>query len=131
MNRESRSSVPASPPKSLWELPNVEHIEIVRVRYEPPKAHVVEGRLQHVVEAVELLICTETPIPSRALAPALFVGEVTLTESEDAGESCYRFFAFEPDRLVEGAPIALGWTMHGSPRRETGFRYQIGKQPTG
>ena len=108
-------------------LPKIVAVRIARVRYQPSQQHVIQRKMTAVEEAVEVLIQTAEPIPERALAPALFIGDEVLTESEPAGHLRYRFYAFDMDRLKEGAPIALGWTMGNSPKVESEFRYQVEK----
>jgi hypothetical protein len=106
-------------------LPKIVAIETLRVYYVTPTYHVMEHELRPVREAVEIVIQTAESIPERALAPVLFIGEEQLTESEPAGPLRYRFFGLWPDRLKEGAPIALGWSMSNSPRVESTFRFRI------
>lgn len=108
-----------------WHLPQILAVEALRIAYAPPAYHVVAREYRAVSDAVEITIQTDGPIPERALAPVLFVGDEQLTESEPAGVLRYRFFGFEPDRLREGAPLALGWTVANSPRVESGFRFRI------
>ena len=108
-----------------WKLPRIIAIEALRTVYHSPTYHVIEHELRPVREAVEIVVQTAEPIPERALAPVLFIGEEQLTESEPAGPLRYRFFGFWPDRLKEGAPVALGWTMSNSPRVESAFRFRI------
>jgi len=111
--------------RELWHLPNVTHVEVVRAHYKPPRPHVIQQKMRPVHEAVEIVIQTDGPIPERALAPVLFVGDVVLTESEPAGPLRYRFFAFDFDKLTEGAPLSLGWTMNDSPKVPTKFHYKV------
>ncbi len=108
-----------------WNLPRIVAVEAFRVRYAPPAFHVVDRQYRGVDEGVEITIQTDGPIPERALAPVLYIGDEPLTESEPAGVLRYRFFGLAPDRLREGAPVALGWTMANSPRVESGFRFRI------
>jgi hypothetical protein len=108
-----------------WRLPRIVAMEALRVRYSPPAYHVIERELRPVSEAIEIVIQTEEPIPERALAPVLFVGDEELTESEPAGYLRYRFFGFYPDRLKESAELALGWTMANSPRVQSELRFRL------
>jgi hypothetical protein len=108
-----------------WALPTIVSIEALRVFYYPPIFHVIEHELQPVKEAVEITIQTAKPIPERALWPVLFIGDEPLTESEPAGPLRYRFFGVFPDRLKEGAPVALGWSTNDSPKIESAFQFRI------
>jgi hypothetical protein len=108
-----------------WRLPKIVAIEALRVHYVSPAYHVMEHELRPVREAVEIVIQTAEPIPERALSPVLFIGEEELTESEPAGPLRYRFFGLWPDRLKEGASVALGWSMSNSPRVDSTFRFRI------
>jgi hypothetical protein len=108
-----------------WTLPKIVGIEALRAFYQPPTFHVIEHKLQPVNEAVEITIETAEPIPERALWPVLFIGDEPLTESEPAGPLRYRFFALFPDRLKEGATVALAWSMNDSPKIESVFQFRI------
>ena len=74
--------------------------------------------------AIEFTVTTDGPFPVRALGPALYVGQTAVIESEQVEGERYRFLAFEPDALEEGAPIALGWSARSTDRRETRFRFE-------
>lgn len=111
-------------PKAVFALPRVLAVRARRVALEPPArrnfASALEGG-----EGVEFLVTTEHPIPTRALAPALYVGDAVVTESTPVDRTTYRFVAWQPEVLERGAPIALGWT--GQRRQEriaTGFAFE-------
>jgi hypothetical protein len=108
-----------------WRLPRIVAIEALRVRYSTPSYHVIDRELRPVSDAIEVVIQTEEPIPERALAPVLYIGDEELTESEPAGHLRYRFFGFYPDRVKDGAPIALGWTMANSPRVQSDLLFRL------
>jgi hypothetical protein len=108
-----------------WELPEIIDLEIRRVPFEPPKHRHFESTLPRYPEAMEFLVRTDGPIPSRALGPALFVGDVQVAESRLVGESLYRFLSFEIDRLEPGAPISWGWMFSSErDRRRTSFAFR-------
>jgi hypothetical protein len=76
-------------------------------------------------EAVEFLVRVSGPIPPRALAPALFVGDVEVFESEAMGDNVYRFLALDPARLKRGAAIGWGWlNTSRRERKSTRFRFE-------
>lgn len=118
------------PSRGLWHLPNVTRVEVVRVHYREPRSHVIQRQMRPVQEAVEIVIQTDEPIPDRALAPVLFVGDAPITESEPAGHLRYHFFAFDADKLTEGALLYLGWTTSTSPKVPTTFQYTIEREET-
>jgi hypothetical protein len=75
---------------------------------------------------VEFMVRTDGPIPVRALGPALFVGDVAVTECERVEDTLYRFLAFDIDQLRQGAPIAWGWMKDPVPQRKsTRFTFSL------
>jgi hypothetical protein len=109
----------------LWTLPDVVWVDTERVTYDLPRRRIAGGQILQVREGVEVTIQTDGPIPMRALAPQLHVGDVVMTESEPAGHLRYRFVGYEPDRLKEGESISLGWSMADSPLKVTRFRFHV------
>lgn len=109
----------------LWTLPDIVWVDTERVTYDPPRRRIAGGQILQVREGVEVTIQTDGPIPMRALAPQLHIGDVVMTESEPAGHLRYRFVDYEPDRLKEGESISLGWSMADSPLKVTQFRFHI------
>ncbi len=105
-------------------LPEVVGVESRRVRYATPRVYFAGREQREAREAVEIQVQTAGPLPVRDLSPVLFVGEVPLGEYEPAGRHLYTFFAYEPGRLQEGAPVALGWTYASHRKIPTRFRYQ-------
>jgi len=118
------------PLQESWVLPRALTVEAVRVRYSRPRRHVTGGRVSEHNEAVEVTIRTDGPIPVRALAPELRIGEAVLTESEPAGPNLTRFIGFDIDRLQDGAEIALGWSSTKSPPERTGFHFRVDRVET-
>lgn len=92
-----------------WTLPEVLAIRMRRIPFEPPKRRNFRSSFARYSEAVEFIVETDAPIPSRATSPALFVGETAVTEGSALGATRYRFLAFELERLKPGARIAFGW----------------------
>jgi hypothetical protein len=119
------SSHPRKPPsRDLWKLPRIEKVTIQRVRYQPPRKHVIGGRVVEFAEGVEILVQTDGEIPVRALSPALNVGDAEVVENERAAEGAYRFFVLDEEALDEGAPISLGWVGVPKKRGKAKFRYR-------
>lgn len=124
MQSDSGSPRFGPPIADIWTPPRLEAVDIMRVRYMPPRVDVRLGKLTETEEGVEIQVRTSGPVPARALAAALYVGSVEIIESERFGPADYRFFPLDEDVLVPGAPIALGWSGMGPPREEAvGFRY--------
>lgn len=124
MTTDSSQPLPGAP-RPEWTLPEITRIQIRRVPFQARKPRNFESALANVNEAVEFLVQTSGPIPIRALGPALFVGDVQVTESQQVGENEYRFLAYNIDQLKPGAPIRFGWINDPeSERRETPYQYQ-------
>lgn len=93
-----------------WELPEIVEVRTLNNSFEPRQLRNFRSSLEANPEATEFQIRTASPIPIRALSPVLHVGNVVLTESEQIGENLYKFWALEPNRLEDEAPISLSWT---------------------
>ena len=107
-----------------FRLPEVLGVLARRARFEPPAHRNFESSLPALDSTVEFLVETAGPIPARALAPVLYVGDVPLTEVSAEDETHYRFVAMAPDQLREGAPVTLGWSGLAAERVETGYRFE-------
>jgi hypothetical protein len=107
-----------------WELPEILEVRTLNNSFEPRQLRNFRSSLEANTEATEFQIGTASPIPIRALSPVLHVGNVVLTESEQIGENFYKFWAFEPNRLEDEAPISLSWTNTPDEQlQESQFRY--------
>jgi len=114
-------------PRQQVKLPKVVDLQISRVPFQPPEHRHFESYLAKYTEAIEFLVKTDEPFRSVAIPPALYVGDAAISESSavDEKENVYRFLAFEPSELEEGAPISLGWLGQPAEERvETGFKYE-------
>ena len=84
--------------------------------------------LEAVPDAVEIVLTLKSPIPARAMGPVLYVGGARLTESEavDKEGKQVRFWAFDPSKLQEGAPIAMVWDGEAlsKERKKAKFTYR-------
>jgi hypothetical protein len=107
----------------IWKLPSVRDVRVERVKFDPARMFVENGRERYLREATAITIDTDGEIPVRSAAAILFVGEAQLTESERAGENRYRFYALEDKQLRDGAPIGLGWTGIAEPLEQTKFAF--------
>lgn len=115
----------APAPRPSSGVPDIVTVEIRRVALKPSPRRNFRSALPSVDDAVEFLVETDRPFPSRALGPALYVGETPVLEVTADDPTHYRFRSLEPDRLQRGAPLSLGWS--GKPRsarRTTEFRFE-------
>lgn len=108
------------------ELPEIVDLTIVRAPFEPPRLRHFESVLSRYDEAIEFHVHTSEPLPIADVSPMLYIGQMLLTEMRgDADEREYTFYAFDEERLEEGAPIAFGYP--GSPPNDASdseYRYQ-------
>jgi hypothetical protein len=111
-------------PKADFRLPELVDVRTRRIDFEPPRHRHFESDLAQYQEAVEFVVVTDGPIPIRSLGAALFVGDTALTEVSPVDENSYRFVAFRPNELHDGAGITLGWTGQVLERGEPRFFYQ-------
>lgn len=109
-------------PKSSLALPKILEIEVVRIRFREPRPYYIGQKRLESSRGVELRVSTDSPIPIRALSPALYVGEAVIDAYEEIGKNVYRFIAYRVDELKEGAPIAFGW-LNAAKRVQTEFHY--------
>ncbi len=115
-------------PRPQVKLPKIVDLQISLIQFQAPERRHFESYLAKYNKAIEFLVKTDGPFRSVALPPALYVGDAVVSESGAVNEkeNLYRFLAFEPSELEEGAPITLGWL--GQPaeqREETEFRYEL------
>jgi hypothetical protein len=112
-------------PRPAQDLPQVTDLRARRVRFEPPERRNFPSALPRLDSTVEFLVETDAPIPARALAPVLYVGDTPASEVTADDATHYRFVTLQPDALEDGAPISLGWS--GRPpaeRAETAYRFE-------
>jgi len=108
-----------------FRLPRILKLTIRRIRYEAPKLRYFESSLSRYDQAIEFIVETDEPVPTRAYGPALFVGNVEVHNSELIDETTWRFLHFEPQTLKPGAPISWGWMKDPRKKRvRTDFRYE-------
>lgn len=91
-------------------MPTVVDIQIRETKFEAPRLRNFASSLQSSEDAVEFIVKTDGPIPVRALAPALYVGETPVTEATEVEPNTYRFVAPARERLEYDAPISLSWS---------------------
>jgi hypothetical protein len=115
-----------SAPRPDWDLPEIIGMKIRSAEFRPHKTRNFKSPLVPVKNAVEIVITLKSPMPIRAMAPVLYVGDIALTESEpvDKTELNIRFWALEPEKLPEHAPISMAWTGSGQEKRETKFSFR-------
>jgi hypothetical protein len=118
----------AGNPQENRNLPDVVDIAIRRVPFTARRYKHFRSALARHKEAVEFMVRLSGPVPIRALGPALFVGDVSVSEAEAVEDKLYRFLAFDIARLKAGAPITFGWNNASeSQRKDTGFRFDLPK----
>ncbi len=112
-------------PGPNWELPEIVDVQSRLANYRPRKPRNFASPLEAVKNAVEIVVTLESPLPIRAMAPVLYVGDTQLTESEavDKEGLQLRFWGLERERLADGAPIALGWMGSRREQRKTKFAF--------
>jgi hypothetical protein len=105
-------------------------MRIQRIPFQAPRLENFTSRLAQYAEAIEFIVELDGPIPTRALGPALYIGDIEVHESERLNDTTWRFLAFDSDRLQIGAPISWGW-MADPPqlRIPTQFRYEVQRGP--
>ena len=112
--------------KPNWELPAITGIQVVQKHYKARKMRNFVSPLASVPNAVEIIVTLAEPLPVRAMSPVLHVGETILTESESIDQEGreIRFWMFDPDLIVAGAPITLAWMGDRIVPKKTKFAYQ-------
>lgn len=113
----------ADAPRPDFELPTIREVRAARVRVEPPVRRNFRAAPGEPRDALELVVTTDRPIPTRALGPVLYVGDVAVPGSGALDATTYRFVALEPDALPPGAPMRLGWSGE-APEQESGLRFE-------
>jgi hypothetical protein len=112
-------------PRPEWDLPEILDIQTRHISFKANQPRHFKSALAEYKEAVEFMVHTSGPVPARALGAALFVGDVQVTESQQADNNLYRFLAFDLDRLKPGAPIRWGWINTPKEQQQgTRFRYE-------
>ena len=118
-----------------WELPEIRELSIRRVPFKARELRNFKSRLARRGDAIEFVVETDGPIPARGSGPALFVGDTPVVEGGLVEDNLYRFLAFDPDTLEQGAAISFGWTDDPpEDRKATRFRFTMedeGRATTG
>jgi hypothetical protein len=96
--------------QSSFRLPRLVDVEIRASGFESPRHRNFKSSLTRRKGAVDFVVRTDRPIPSRALGPALFVGSSAVTEMTEVEPNTYRFTSLGDLELREDAEIRLGWT---------------------
>lgn len=111
--------------KPDFDLPRVISVVARPTRFEPPTRRNFSSELPVLESTVEFLVETEAPIPIRALAPVIYVGETAVTEVFADDDTHYRFVAMRPNELRQGEPVTLGWSgTRVEERIDTGIRFE-------
>jgi len=113
------------PPRIEFVLPRMLDVQVQPTRMEPRAPRNFASALPGSGEGFAFVIRTDGPIPIRALGPALYVGDMAVTEVTQIGPNTYRFVAPARPELKHGARMHLGWTGHpAGDGAETGFRFE-------
>ncbi len=113
-------------PHADFSMPKVLDIQIRATKFEAPRLRNFVSSLSNSDDAVEFIVKTDGPIPTRALGPALYVGDTAVTEVSVVGPNTYRFVAPARERLKQDATISLSWTGQPPTEKErTAFRYRL------
>lgn len=96
-------------PTPDFSLPGIKSVQRRPTQFRPRRRN-FESALPDVDDAIEFLVETHAPIPTRGLGPVLYVGDAVLTEVEQDDETHYRFVALRPEQLRTDAPVRLGWS---------------------
>lgn len=129
MSIDAGSPIAPRPP-FLIDLPKILSLKICRVKFEAPKLEHFESSLSRYKQAIEFIIETNGVVSTRAYGPALFVGNIEVSNSELTGKTTWRFLHFEPERLKPGAPISWGWMKDPKKKRlRTEFLYKVEDGP--
>jgi hypothetical protein len=110
-SREKRDEKPLA-------VPGIKSAVARRVRRDAPRRFFAEGREYSESEIIEIDVETDAEFPIAGIGPALFVGNVSIIDSERIGERRYRFFAPGSAKLERNATLALGRAGSGVPRPE-------------
>lgn len=113
----------------FWHLPKILSVTSSIRRFTQPQPFFDGAVRKELREIVEIMVRTDSSIPARALAPALYIGEVPIIEYEMPQPNLYRFVALDPQILQEGAVISFGWPVDPTTRVETKFRYHLSNRP--
>lgn len=115
-----------SGPRPNWDLPQITGVATHSMRSAPRQPRNFKALDTPPASAVEIVVTLAAPLPIRAAAPVLLVGETKLTESEalDAEGRQIRFWSAGPAKLEPGAPIALTWSNEPAPLARTDFKFK-------
>jgi hypothetical protein len=113
-----------------WPLPRIVNVEIAHQAYDTPRFSYRGSERVEQRQAVEIVLTTSSPIPARALSPVLYVGDEPVEDWKTIGPNRYCFYAFDPGRLQDDAPLSIAWPDDESSRREAEQRYRL-QRPEG
>jgi len=117
--------LPDPPRIDLDRLPDIRRISFRLARYPEPRRIAVGAEVVNLTAAGEVVVEFAEEPPVRALAPAVWVGDVRLTEFYHVDVGAFVFIAPEPDVLEKGAPVHIGWAGSGEGAPvPTEFRFE-------
>ena len=110
-----------SAPAPKFDLPEITGVKIQYASFTPKATRNFANPLTAVQDAVEIVVTLKSPLPIRAMAPVLHVGDARLTESEpvDKEGKQIRFWALDRTQLKPGAPVSMAWSGQAPPQVKT------------
>lgn len=118
------------PTVDLTVLPEIESVTVREVTFADERVE-YEGLepVRH-RSAIAFDVTTSEPFVTRALGPAVFVGETAFPTFDRIAANQYRFYAFDTEQLEQGAPITVGWVdTEPEQRVTTAKRYEGPTEP--
>jgi hypothetical protein len=127
MSADSSSKESLENGNDLWKMPEVLSMKIIQVHHKNPVQYFIKSKLVDVHEEIEFLVNTSEDFPIRALSPALFIGDFSVTEFSRVSKNIYRFVtpSMNVERLKKGSPISIGWLGVKSKKIKTNFQFEI------
>jgi hypothetical protein len=110
--------------QDIWRLPEILAMDVRHRRYRDLRRVTVGGVDRYLGEATEVIVQLSEPLPTRALGPVLWIGDVPLTIAETDDGLEYRFLVMDPEILSPGDSVALAWNTPRALRNPSKFRYQ-------
>ena len=131
MDGDFTSQEMPAPAPEIQRLPEIESVRMTHVRYREPVQYAEGASRKETDEAIEFEVTTSAEFPIRALAPALFVGDVAVTESRRIGEGKYLFVSYGSREFDPGAPVSFGWFGSGMPElKPSKFTFRLDAEET-
>ena len=111
----------------LFKLPKIISLKMKLIDFKAPKLKTFTSRLSKYKRAIEITIVTDSPIPIRNIAPAIYIGNaLTIHSEEGKAKNEYKFYIFDFEKLKQNEPILWGWVNEPPANRiSTGFNFDM------